>query len=139
MANMTQKQFIDKMLGVQWKNRAMSYDAVDCYGLVILYYRDVLGINIGIPPGYLNGDTVCDIWAQSEFRNMWVDIPVPLDSGVAFLAYSGEKALHTGITKGRSHVLHCRGNVENPGRVELHSIAAVRRFFGKITFHQYRG
>lgn len=33
--------FISKVIGVPWANRACSFEKVDCWGLCVLYYRHV--------------------------------------------------------------------------------------------------
>lgn len=48
--------FIRKMIGVPWANRACSFDRVDCWGLCVLYYRHVLGIELHQTPDYEAGE-----------------------------------------------------------------------------------
>ena len=49
---MTRNEFINKMIGKPWKNRACTLEACDCWGLVVLYFRYVLGTEIHHDAGY---------------------------------------------------------------------------------------
>ena len=42
---MTKTEFIDRWIGTPWKDRAIGPNSIDCWGLVYVYYRDVLGID----------------------------------------------------------------------------------------------
>lgn len=37
---------IDRFIGVPFTHQGRSFKGADCYGLVILYYKEILGINI---------------------------------------------------------------------------------------------
>lgn len=37
---------IDKFIGIPFVNKGRNYNGCDCYGLVKLYYKDILGIDI---------------------------------------------------------------------------------------------
>ncbi len=39
-----------------WANRACSFEKVDCWGLCVLYYRHVLGIELHQTPDYEAGE-----------------------------------------------------------------------------------
>jgi hypothetical protein len=47
---MTQSDFIGLVNGKPWANRACSFDEMDCWGLVVLYYRHVLGLELHTSP-----------------------------------------------------------------------------------------
>lgn len=47
--------FVRRVIGVPWANRACSFEKVDCWGLVVLYYRHVLGIELHQTPDYEAG------------------------------------------------------------------------------------
>ncbi len=48
-------EFIRRMIGVPWSNRACTFDKVDCWGLCVLYYRHVLGTELHQTPDYEAG------------------------------------------------------------------------------------
>ncbi|RLJ10259.1 hypothetical protein CKF66_27855, partial [Klebsiella pneumoniae] len=49
---MTQSDFIGLVNGKPWANRACSFEQMDCWGLVVLYYRHVLGLELHHIAGY---------------------------------------------------------------------------------------
>ncbi|KNE88431.1 hypothetical protein PSTG_18168, partial [Puccinia striiformis f. sp. tritici PST-78] len=82
------------MEGKPWRDRACSFDAADCWGLVVMYYRHVLGIEIHQTPDYeagsdfltcFTGDIV--FWKQAEKAS---------DSSI-FIAYYGAEPKHVGL------------------------------------------
>ncbi len=52
---MTQSEFIGLVNGKPWANRACSFEQMDCWGLVVLYYRNVLGLELHHIAGYESG------------------------------------------------------------------------------------
>lgn len=52
---MTQSDFIGLVNGKPWANRACSFEQMDCWGLVVLYYRHVLGLELHHIAGYESG------------------------------------------------------------------------------------
>ena len=59
---MHQPDFIHAMEGKPWRDRACSFDAADCWGLVVLYYRHVLGIEIHQTPDYGSWQRLPDVF-----------------------------------------------------------------------------
>jgi len=49
-ALMTPEAFAARMVGVRWQRWASEWDRCDCFGLVVLYFRAVLGIDLGSVP-----------------------------------------------------------------------------------------
>lgn len=37
---------LDKFIGIPFVNRGRDFNGCDCYGLLMLYYKEVLGINV---------------------------------------------------------------------------------------------
>lgn len=136
---MTQNEFIEKVRGVKWENRKVSLDGMDCYGLVILYYRMVLGINLPVPEGYERNESISDCWSNETSSGRWVEVPRPSESDLVFTAYRGNQPLHVGVMLNSLKAIHCRGLEDEPGHVEIHSIKAIKSIFGKVTFHKYVG
>lgn len=52
MPKMNVNEFIKKVIGVKWVDRASTFKQMDCWGLVILYYRHVLKIELATIIGY---------------------------------------------------------------------------------------
>ena len=43
---MTEQEFISHWVGTPWLERGRSKDGIDCWALVVRYYKDVLGIEL---------------------------------------------------------------------------------------------
>lgn len=129
---MSKDDFLSRVTGIPWKNRACSFEAADCWGLVVLYYRHVLGIEIHQTTDYESGDdflTCYDgdvvFWRRTESFS---------DDGI-FVAWIGNNPVHVGlIIDGRA--LHSRG--EN-GHVRSDAIRTIQKLFTKVEFYQYAG
>lgn len=135
---MNQQNFIDKVIGLPWVDRASSFESVDCYGLVTLYYKHVLGIDLPIITGYEAGECDTSQGWQSGI-SQWQEMDKPSKDGLLFTSYKDGKPSHVGITISATKVLHARGFVGCAGKVEIHSIRAVEAIYGKISFHKFIG
>ncbi|MFP2164070.1 NlpC/P60 family protein [Enterobacter ludwigii] len=129
---MHREEFISRIEGVPWSNRACSFDAADCWGLVVMYYRHVLGIEVHQTADYESGrdfmtcyDADVVFWQRSETF---------FDEGI-FVAWVGSQPVHVGlILEGRA--LHSRG--EN-GHVRFDAIRTIQKLFTRVEFYQYAG
>ncbi|HCR1896537.1 NlpC/P60 family protein [Enterobacter sp. R-1.6.2] len=127
---MHREEFISRIEGVPWSNRACSFDAADCWGLVVMYYRHVLGIEVHQTADYESGrdfmtcyDADVVFWQRSETF---------CDEGI-FVAWVGSQPVHVGlILEGRA--LHSRG--EN-GHVRFDAIRTIHKLFTKVEFYTY--
>ncbi|HCB1888312.1 peptidoglycan endopeptidase [Citrobacter amalonaticus] len=129
---MSKDEFLSRVTGIPWQNRACSFEAADCWGLVVLYYRHVFGIEIHQTADYesgsdfltcYDGDVV--FWRRTESFS---------DDGI-FVAWIGSNPVHVGlIVDGRA--LHSRG--EN-GHVRSDAIRTIQKLFTKVEFYSYAG
>lgn len=129
---MSKDDFLSRVTGIPWQNRACSFEAADCWGLVVLYYRYVLGIEIHQTADYesgsdfltcYDGDVV--FWRRTESFS---------DDGI-FVAWIGSNPVHVGlVVDGRA--LHSRG--EN-GHVRTDAIRTIQKLFTKVEFYSYAG
>lgn len=129
---MSKDDFLSRVTGIPWRNRACSFEAADCWGLVVLYYRHVLGIEIHQTADYesgrdfltcYDGDVV--FWRRTESFS---------DDGI-FVTWIGSHPVHVGlIVDGRA--LHSRG--EN-GHVRSDAIRTIQKLFTKVEFYSYAG
>lgn len=63
---MTQSDFIGLVNGKPWANRACSFEQMDCWGLVVLYYRHVLGLELHHITGYESGAEFVTCYEQER-------------------------------------------------------------------------
>lgn len=134
---MNQHEFIKLIKGKPWVNRASSFDSVDCFGLVILYYRHVMGIDLPAVDGFKENGDFMDCY-QSGIQN-WQEVSAPTKNGIMFTCYRGDTPAHVGLCIGKGLVLHARGDVKQLGKVEIHAIRSIARLYGKITYHKFTG
>ena len=127
---MTKDEFIRRVIGVLWANRACSFEKVDCWGLCVLYYRNVLGIELHQTPDYEAG---ADFFTCYEGDVVfWRQVDKPVDGGI-FVGYRGSQPAHVGLVLNRQ-ALHSRG--EN-GSVRMDSLLVIQRAFTKVEFFEY--
>ena len=125
------------MLGKPWVNRASSFGSVDCFGLVMLYYRHVMGIDLPAVDGFKENNNFLDCYKSGI--DQWQEVNAPTENGLMFTCYRGGTPMHVGLCIGKGFALHARGNVNQPGKVEIHSIRAIAHLYGKITYHKFIG
>lgn len=129
---MLKAEFLAKVIGIPWRNRACTFEAMDCWALVIIYYRHVLGIELHHSPDYEAGEEFMTcfegevvFWQQAEH----------FSDGDIFIAYYGRQPVHVGlIVDGRA--LHSRG--EN-GCVRSDQIRTIQKLFTRVEFMRYAG
>lgn len=100
----------DRFLAIPFVSQGRSYEGADCWGLVWLYYRDVMGIALSewahVPARALR--TIGDLVA--EHKRDWRVVETPADGDVAvmraFTRRSTIEDAHVGIVIGRRFVLH---------------------------------
>ena len=127
---MSKDDFLSRVLGIPWRNRACSFDAADCWGLVVLYYRHVLGIEIHQTADYeAGGDFLTCYDADVVF---WLREESFVDGGI-FVAWVGSHPVHVGlIIDGRA--LHSRGD---NGHVRSDAIRTIQKLFTRVEFYSY--
>ncbi|HCA7079841.1 TPA: C40 family peptidase [Citrobacter sedlakii] len=129
---MSKDDFIARVTGMPWRNRACSFEASDCWGLVVLYYRHVLGIEIHQTHDYESGRDFLTCYDSDVV--FWRRTDSFMDDGI-FVAWVGSNPVHVGlIVDGRA--LHSRG--EN-GHVRSDAIRTIQKLFTKVEFYSYAG
>jgi len=127
---MLKHEFLERVEGMPWHNRACSFKGADCWGLIVLYYRNVLGVELHDVPGYE---------AESDFATcffneilFWKRVDIFSENDM-FVAYYGAQPVHVGLViDGRA--LHSRG--EN-GHVRSDHIRTIQKLFTKVEFYSY--
>ena len=109
---MTAEQFVERAVCVPFLDKGRDYDGFDCWGLVVCYYRDVLGTAL---PAYDDYDTVRNHKALVRLftsnAQEWRKVPDAVEGCVA-LIYRRGLPLHAGVAICRgSRILHCEERV----------------------------
>jgi cell wall-associated NlpC family hydrolase len=127
---MHKAEFIGKVTGLPWRNRSCSFEGVDCWGLIVLFYRHVMGKELHDVPGYESDAEFLTcffneivFWQQSDV----------FSDGDMFVAYYGSTPVHVGlIIDGMA--LHSRGE---SGHVRSDHIRTVQKLYTKIEYYSY--
>lgn len=127
---MENSEFIERMKGVPWVNRACSFIECDCWGLIVLYYLHVMNIEIPTIDDYFNNSDFEECFSVGIKR--WERIDRPED-GCMVAAYYGSKPIHVGLIFGNS-VLHSRGEGD---AVRQDRLSVFSRVYTKLEFYRY--
>lgn len=126
---LTQSEFIARAIGIPWVRWRSDWQAADCFGLVVLYFREVLGLDLG-------GVPQTDIATGFDHAEGWVECHQQ-DGAIAFMAWRHGSPTHCGVIVAGGMVLHSEGSDAHPGSVRLSRLAAVQRVYGDIKFYRY--
>jgi cell wall-associated NlpC family hydrolase len=102
---------------------------MDCYGLLTLYFREVLGLDLGPVPqtdieaGFLQARG----WSQCERAD-----------ALAWMVWRQGSPAHCGLILPDGQYLHSEGTPQRPGSVRVSRPEAVARVYGgDIRFYRY--
>jgi hypothetical protein len=101
---------------------------MDCFGLIVLWHREVLGIELGPVPQ-------TDIAAGFTTVAGWVECE-PQAGTTCWMAWRDGAPTHCGVLLTDTEVLHSEGSAEHPGSVRVTRLAALRRCYGEIRFYR---
>ncbi|WP_421412543.1 NlpC/P60 family protein [Serratia plymuthica] len=127
---MHKADFVAAMEGKPWRDRACSFEAADCWGLVVLYYRHVLGIEIHQTPDYEAGSDFLTCFAGDVV--FWQRAEKSADSSI-FIAYYGTQPRHVGLVVD-GQAFHSRGEA---GQVRFDKLRTLEKVFTKLEFYDY--
>lgn len=126
---MTPQEFAARAVGLPWAKWRSDWQAMDCYGLVILWFREVLGIDMGEVPH-------TDIATGLANAPEWVECHSS-DGPVMWMAWVGGRPAHCGVFLDHRRALHAEGSEGQPGSVRITRIPALQRTYGQIKLYRY--
>jgi sulfur carrier protein ThiS len=98
----------DKYIGLPYKEKGRDITGVDCWGLVCLYYRDELGIELpSYQEEYNSPDDPNVIRAISLYKDSWELTTTPSEGDVVLFNIYGEPR-HIGVYLGNNRFIHSR-------------------------------
>jgi cell wall-associated NlpC family hydrolase len=130
---MTPEEFARRTVGMPWKRWASSWERCDCFGLVALYHREVLGLDPGPVP---QSDIATGFAASSG----WVQCSAQAGA-TAFMSWHQGAPTHCGIVLPSGDLLHCREGSPIPetGSVRINAMRAMQRMVPDLRFYRYTG
>ena len=130
---MTEQEFISHWVGTPWLERGNSKQGIDCWALVVRYYKDVLGIELedDYGPSFLQGYLQeVQKWQLTTAKQ-----------GVAFMCYDKRthEPCHVGVVVGNGkYILHCK-NTGPYGATRCDRLAAMLKLYPDMQFYEYIG
>jgi len=100
-----------RFVGIPFKNRGRDFSGVDCYGLVCLVYKEILGIDLPSfeelayeKRWFLRGKNII----VDNVYEGWYEIlpPYKIFDGILFYLRSKNIVNHIGLYIGRNRILH---------------------------------
>ncbi|NDW04078.1 C40 family peptidase [Jiella pacifica] len=97
----------DSLVGLPWLERGRSRDGCDCWGLVLIAFRELLGVDL---PSFADSyQTTADRLAIADIlsgaREPWIAIS-PADARPMDVVEMRERPWHVGLVIGRGQMLH---------------------------------
>jgi cell wall-associated NlpC family hydrolase len=129
MSLMTPDQFVSRAVGIPWERWRSDWAACDCYGLVILYFREVLGIDLGTVPQ-------SDIATGFFGLKCWVECE-PEAGASMWMAWKDGAPTHAGILVSDDMVLHSTDIAFGIGSVRLNRLSVINRSFSDAKFFRH--
>lgn len=126
---MTVAEFVSRMVGVPWVRWRSDFHGADCFGVLVLFHRHVLGIELGEVPQ-------TDIAAGFAAAPGWRECD-PQPGVTCFMAWDDGAPTHCGVLLGPDEVLHSDGNQDHPGSARVSSLRLMRRVHQDIRFYRF--
>lgn len=123
------EEFTLRAIGVPWVKWRSDWQACDCFGLIVLYFREVLGVDLGEVPQ-------TDIATGFFEADGWIECR-PEAGATAWMAWRGGAPTHCGVLLAGARLLHSEGSETHPGNVRITRLAAMRRVYSDIRFYRY--
>lgn len=126
---MSPAEFAARAVGLPWVKWRADWQAMDCFGCIVLYFREVLGIELGEVPH-------TDIAAGFREAQGWQECEAQAGA-TCFMAWRDGAPTHCGVLLDPRTVIHAEGCEEHPGSVRVSRLAALARIYGELRFYRY--
>jgi cell wall-associated NlpC family hydrolase len=126
---LTPSEFARRAVGLPWVRWRSDWQAMDCYGCIVLYFREVLGVELGDVPQ-------TDIAQGFSVAHGWIECGAEAGA-TCFMAWRDGAPTHCGVLLSPREVLHSEGSDEHPGSVRVSRLEAMRRVYGEVRFYRY--
>lgn len=126
---MTPAEFASRAVGLPWLRWRSDWQACDCFGLVLLYWREVRGVDLGAVPQ----DSIAGGFAQ--LRSGWVECG-PEPESTAWMSWRHGAPLHCGVLLSAGQLLHSQEGPPGQGSVRITRLTAMARLHPDIRFYR---
>jgi len=126
---LTAQEFAARAVGMPWVRWRSDWSGSDCFGLIVLYHREVLGTDLGAVPqsDISTGFNAAQGWRECDTST----------AAACFMAWRSGAPTHCGVLLPGAMVLHSEGSQDHPGSVRITRLAAMRRAYGELRFYRY--
>ena len=127
---LTPEEFTRRAVGIPWIRWRSDWQGADCFGLVVLYFREVLGIDLGQVPQ-------TDIEAGFLAARGWAECG-PEPGSTAWMSWRDGAPQHCGVLLPGGMVLHSERMPARSGSVRVTRLQALLRLYGSdVRFYRY--
>lgn len=130
---MTPDEFITRAMGMPWADKQSGWDGSDCYGLLMLWMREVEGVAMTLEP------RLSVEFGVGSSPVGWVEIETPEPYSTAWMTWRDGVPTHCGVVLPNEMLLHSehhdRDGVECGG-VRVTRLSVIKRACGKIKYYK---
>lgn len=124
---MSSDDFAARMVGVRWQRWASEWDRCDCFGLCVLYFRAVLGVDLGSVPQ-------TDIVVGFEQSTGWRECG-PIPGTAVFMTWRDGAPTHCGVLLTGGRLLHAKEGPAGTGSVQITRLPVMARLCRDLRFY----
>ena len=145
---MTPAEFVNKAIGVPWVRWRSDWHGMDCYGLLVLWHREVCGIEIGdvsaddpSQDGRIAAVVKHAFGSEPRIESLrsdmgWVEC-TPEPYATCWMTYRDGAPTHCGVLLDVGRVLHSDGSDERGGgSVRVSRLKAMELRCGAIKYYR---
>lgn len=126
---MAPAEFAAKAVGLPWVRWRSDWLACDCYGLVVLYWREVRGLDLGPVPRANIASGFAGLQAQ------WVECG-PEPESTAWMAWREGAPTHCGVLLSAGQLLHAQEGPPGHGAARITRLTVMARLHSDIRFYK---
>lgn len=123
-------EFIERAIGVPWARWRSDWKAMDCFGLIVLWHREVRGIDLGDVPQ-------TDIVSGFNDADGWTECEIAIPHSTAFMSFLDGAPRHCGIVLTGGKLLHSEGGIDRAGSVRVSRLEAIEKVYGAVKYFRY--
>lgn len=134
---MDKNEFIRRAVGLPWVDRACSFEAMDCWGVVVMYFRHVHGIILTHDEGYRDGAISIAAGYDLQLSSGQWRPSTPSGDCIVFMSKRDGIPTHVGVVIDGTFALHAAGDVNHVGQVRLDRLRVLMRLYHDTEFYCY--